>query len=102
MPGAPGFKRKKNVDFKGMDKFIKKYNKELQLYIEVSFSGVYGAFYFFFWGGGRGPNRDTIIFSLMNPAIFSSFALKDIDFIIFSGNVPVSLRNQPIHYTITV
>ena len=54
MPGAPGFKRKLKFDFKvdyvllvlkaifwqlnilkGMDRFIKKYNKELDLYVEV-------------------------------------------------------------------
>ena len=40
MPGAPGYQRKTKCDFKGMDKFIKKYNKELDLYVEVRFQRI--------------------------------------------------------------
>ena len=35
MPGAHGFQRRTDFDFKGMDRFLKKYNKELDLYVEV-------------------------------------------------------------------
>ena len=35
MSGAPGYRRKTSHDFKGLDKFMKKYNKELDLYVQV-------------------------------------------------------------------
>ena len=37
MPGAPGFQRKVEFDFKGMNRFLKKYSKELDLYVEATF-----------------------------------------------------------------
>ena len=37
MPGAPGYVRRTKFDFTGYDRFLKKYSKELDLYVKVSF-----------------------------------------------------------------
>merc|ERR1740137_411596 len=40
MPGAPGYKRKDSVDFQGLRRHIKRYNKELSFYVKDTFQDI--------------------------------------------------------------